>query len=275
MTTMPLKSTSEQRDMPLSNTQTISGANGQPNVHMVERVASGLAGAALTAFAVAKKRDIGGAAIAAAGGYLLYRGISGHCPGYAALHTGTAHNTDSPSAVIPHGQGIKVLKSVTIDKPASELFTFWRNFENLPRFMRHLELVTVQDEKRSHWVAKAPLGRTVEWDAEIINEVPDELIAWRSLEGSDIPNAGSVRFKTLPNGRGTEIEVNLEYSPPAGLLGAAVAKIWGEEPNQQVSDDLRRFKQLMETGEISTVEGQPQGNNEGHTHSKPLMQTEA
>jgi len=176
-------------------------------------------------------------------------------------------------AVIPHRQSIKVLKSVTINRPASELYAFWRNFENLPQFMRHLESVTVLDDKRSHWVAKGPMGKRVEWDAEIINEEMDRLIAWKSVENADVPNAGSVSFKTLPAGRGTQVQVNLEYKPPAGLLGAAIAKLWGEEPHQQVRDDLNRFKQLMETGVIATVEGQPQGNKERHTHEKPLMQT--
>ena len=254
----------------------LGGAHDQPNVAMPERLVTGIAGAALTTFAITSKRDLGGAALALAGGYLLYRAASGYCPGYAMLRTGagtnsSTPNTDSPSAIIPHGQGIKVEKSFTIGKPASELFAFWRNFENLPRFMGHLESVTVQDNTHSHWVAKAPFGKTVEWDAEIINEIPDELIAWRSTDNADIPNTGSVSFKTAPAGRGTILKVNLEYNPPAGTLGAFVARLFGEEPAQQVADDLRRFKSLMEAGEIPTVEGQPQGNKEGYTHSKPLL----
>jgi len=238
---------------------------GYTNVHPAERIASGIAGAALTTFAVARKRDAGGAALALAGGYLLYRSLTGHCHGYSLLRTGTAGTSDSETAVIPHGQGIKVEKSVTIDRTIDELFSFWRNFENLPQFMKHLKSVTVIDEKRSHWVAKAPFGKTVEWDAEIINEQPNEMIAWRSTEPADVPNAGAVWFKVAPGGRGTVVKVNLEYNPPAGLLGAAVAKIWGEEPNQQVLDDLRRFKNLMEAGEIPTTQGQPQGNAKGYT----------
>ncbi|MBC8103008.1 MAG: DUF2892 domain-containing protein [Cytophagales bacterium] len=257
----------------------LHGAHGYPNVALPERIVSGLAGAALTTFAVTKRRDVSGAALALAGGYLMYRAASGHCPGYAALHTGTTHattgspTTDSPTAVIPHGQGIKVEKSFVIQRPASELFAYWRNFENLPRFMDHLESVTIQDDTHSHWVAKAPFGKTVAWDAEIINEIPDRLIAWRSTENADIPNTGSVSFKPATGGRGTVLKVNLEYLPPAGILGMAVAKLFGEEPNQQVSDDLRRFKSLMEAGEIPTVEGQPQGNKEGFTHRKPLLKT--
>lgn len=253
----------QQADLPQS--APLSGANGYINLHPIERVASGVTGAALTAFAATQKRDATGALLALLGGYMVYRGVTGYCPGYAALHTGTANSTDSPTAIIPHGQGIKVEKVFTINRSASELYDYWRNFENLPQFMEHLESVTVQDNTRSHWVAKAPFGKTVSWNAEIINELPGELIAWRSVDPADIPNAGSVRFKTLPAGRGTAVKVNLEYNPPAGLLGAAIAKIWGEEPNQQVMDDLRRFKSLMETGEIPTIKGQPQGNATGHT----------
>lgn len=243
-----------------SDERPVSGAAGQPNVSSTERIASGLAGAALATFAIAgRKKSPVGMALAAAGTYLVYRGVTGHCAAYAALRTGTAHSTDSDNAVIPHGQGIKIEQSITIDKPASELYTFWRSFENLPRFMAHLESVTVLDDKRSHWVARAPFGKTVEWDAEIINEVENELIAWRSVENADIANAGSVRFTPVPGGRGTEVRVVLEYNPPAGKLGAAVAKLFGEEPDYQVRDDLRHFKSLMEAGEIPTNEGQPHG----------------
>lgn len=154
---------------------------------------------------------------------------------------------------MPHRQ------TVTIDKSPEELYRFWRDFENLPRFMKHLRAVRVLDDKRSHWIADAPAGQSVEWDAEIINEAANELIAWRSLPGADIGNAGSVRFEPAPAGRGTEVKVNLEYDPPAGALGMAFAKLLGEEPAHQVADDLRRFKQLMEAGEIPTTEGQPSG----------------
>jgi len=276
--------TTIQRDVPAGDGRQadrapdshLHGSMHYPNVAPSERIASGVAGAALINFAVARRRDLGGAALALAGGYLLYRAASGHCPGYAALRTGDRHiATDSPNAVIPHGQGIKVEKAVTIEKPVSELYAFWRDFSNLPRIMEHVESVTVQDSTHSHWVAKAPFGKTVEWDAEIINEIPNELIAWRSAENAQIPNAGTVTFQPAPTGRGTVVKVNLEYNPPAGILGAAVAKIWGEEPNQQVADDLRHFKNLMETGEIPTVAGQPQGSRTGHTQPKPLMPTTA
>ena len=145
---------------------------------------------------------------------------------------------------------IRTKKSVTVGKPVAEVYAFWRDFENLPHFMRHLESVTVIDERRSHWVAKAPAGKSVEWEAEMTEDRKNELIAWRSVEGSQIYNAGTVRFQPAPGGRGTEVRVELEYDPPFGKLGAKVASLFREEPGQQVMDDLRHFKQVMEIGEI-------------------------
>lgn len=155
---------------------------------------------------------------------------------------------------------IKVERTVTINKPADELYRYWHNFENLPTFMKHLKLVKVYDNKRSHWVATAPLGTSIEWDAEILEDRENELISWASVEGADVENSGFVRFKKAPGNRGTEVKVVMEYSPPGGALTAVFAKLFGEEPEQQIGDDLRRFKMLMEAGEISTTEGQPKGS---------------
>jgi uncharacterized membrane protein len=153
--------------------------------------------------------------------------------------------------------GIHVEEAVTVSRPPSEVFRFWRNFENLPRFMNHLRAVSQREAGISHWVARGPAGMNVEWDARIINEIDGRLIAWQSLEGSEVSTAGSVNFRETP--RGTEVRVHLQYSPPAGKLGAAVARLLGEEPTVQIHDDLRRFKQLIETGEIPTTTGQPVG----------------
>ena len=155
---------------------------------------------------------------------------------------------------------IKVEKTVTINKPADELYRYWHNFEQLPTFMKHLKSVKVIDNKRSHWVANAPLGANVEWDAEIIEDRENEFISWASVEGADVDNSGFVRFKPAPGDRGTEVKVVIEYAPPGGALTAAVAKLFGEEPEQQIGDELRRFKMLMEAGEIATTEGQPKGS---------------
>lgn len=171
-------------------------------------------------------------------------------------------------------QRIKVEKTVTINKPAEELYRFWHNFENLPRFMKHLKDVKVYNDKRessghatrTHWTTTGPLGGSVEWDADIIEDRENELIAWTSVEGADVDNSGSVRFQPAPGNRGTEVKVVTEYNPPGGALGATlakpavgIAKLFGEEPEQQIGDDLRRFKMLMEAGEIATTAGQPKG----------------
>jgi uncharacterized membrane protein len=143
-----------------------------------------------------------------------------------------------------------VMRAITMRQTPEEIYRFWRNFENLPRFMYHLEEVRVFDDRRSHWVAKAPAGSRVEWDAEIVEDRPNERIAWRSLPDADVANWGTVEFRRAPGDRGTEVHVELHYDPPGGKLGALVAKLFGEEPGEQVADDLRRLKQLMEVGEV-------------------------
>jgi uncharacterized membrane protein len=156
----------------------------------------------------------------------------------------------------------RVNKSVTINRPRQEVYEFWRDFANLPAFMIHLEAVTTEGVGRSHWVAKAP-GSRVEWDAEVIEDRVGEIVSWQSLPGSDIPNGGSVRFTDAPADRGTEVHVALHYDPPAGSAGAMVAKLFGEEPGQQLRDDLRRFKQVMETGEVVRSDGSLEGAGQG------------
>jgi len=153
------------------------------------------------------------------------------------------------------GGTTQVKNSLIINRPPQELYQYWRNFENLPNIMHHLESVKVKGEGRSHWVAKAPAGTSVEWDAEITEDRPNELIAWRSLEGSDVDNSGSVRFEPAPGNRGTIVKVEINYTPPGGALGSLVAKLFGEEPGQQAQESLRTFKQLMETGEVVVSDG--------------------
>jgi uncharacterized membrane protein len=156
------------------------------------------------------------------------------------------------------GKGVKVTRACTIRKPAEELFQFWRNLENLPRFMQNIVSVHKISDVESRWTVKAPGGRTAQWDAVIFNEEPNRLIAWRTREGSDVPNAGSVRFEPQSDGT-TMVKVALEYEPPVGRFASFVAKLFGKEPNIQVAQDLARFKALMETGEIPTTKGQPVG----------------
>jgi uncharacterized membrane protein len=219
------------------------------NVGSSERLGSVLGGSFLVLWGLRRRSNFG-ALLALAGGGLIYRGVTGHCNLYAAMGKNTAEAPD-PSDYFEHG--VHVVQSVRIDKPAEELYRFWRNLENLPRFMDHLESVRVTGDKQSHWVAKAPAGQHVEWDAEIINDEPNRLIAWRSVDNSDVHSAGSVRFLPAKDGQGTDVQVTLDYLPPAGELGRWVAKAFGEEPDQQVTEDLQHLKQHMEAGEAQAA----------------------
>lgn len=147
-------------------------------------------------------------------------------------------------------RAIRVQKSITVNRPQEEVYRFWRNFQDLPRFMKHVESVQLTGDKRSHWRVKGPAGKTVEWDAEIIDDNPNDRIAWRTVEGSDVEHSGSVRFEPAPGGRGTVVRVDLQYAPPGPAMTVNLAKLFGEEPSQQLADDLRAFKQVMETGEV-------------------------
>jgi len=195
-------------------------------------------------------------ALAGLGGAMLYRAISGFCPIYHFL--GLADREHAAIGVAA-GQGAKCEETVEVDGPPSEVFAFWRQLSNLPMLFSHLESVVESEGRRSHWTAIGPLNRRVEWDAEIINEIPNELLAWRTLEHADVVSAGSVRFRPADNGHGTEVRVRLQYGPPAGRVGAAVAWLLGNDPAAQIREDLRHFKQLLETGEIATTKGQPRG----------------
>lgn len=228
--------------------QAAGQAARQPNVGALERWISAVGGGALMALGLLR-RSAAGLALAGGGGYLIYRGITGVCPVYRALglQRGAAP------------QQLHVEQAVTIERPADELYRAWRDFEQLPRFMRHLESVVVLDERRSRWTARAPGGTTVSWEAELVDDRPGELIRWRTLPDAAIEHHGEVRFAPASGARGTIVRVTLDYRPPAGAPGALIARLFGEEPGQQVRDDLRRFKQLMETGEIATTAGQPHG----------------
>jgi uncharacterized membrane protein len=229
------------------NRQLVRSIPNNQNVGFGERLASVIGGPLLAAYGLTRATP-GGMALAATGGMLMYRGLTGSCPIYASLGVSTA------GQMLP----VTVRHSIAIARPADEVYAFWREFSNLPRFMKHLVSVTV-DGERSHWTATGPAGATVEWDAEIVDDQPGERICWRSLPSADVDNAGCVRFETAPAGRGTLVHVAIDYNPPAGAAGAAVAWLFGEEPSQQVAGDLRRFKNILEAGEIATIEGQPTG----------------
>ncbi len=157
------------------------------------------------------------------------------------------------------GGAVRAQSAITVNRPPDEVYRFWRDVENLPRFMAHLESVHGQGDVRSHWVARAPAGATVEWDAEVVEDVPGSLVAWRSLDGAEVPNSGTVRLAPAPGGGATEVRVDLEYQPPLGAIGATAARLFGEDPLQQIKDDLRRFKQVVETGDVVRSDGSPDG----------------
>lgn len=164
---------------------------------------------------------------------------------------------------IGDGREFTVSTGVIVNRSAQDAYELWRDFSRLPAFMTHLESVRVSDGGTSHWTATAPAGRTVEWDAEITEDVPGQVLSWRSTEGADVPNSGTVRFAPAPGGRGTEVRVQLDYRPPAGKVGNTVARLLGEEPRQQITDDMRRFKQVLETGEVVRSDGSPEGKRSG------------
>jgi len=224
----------------------------QVNVGTKERWISGVGGG-LVALAGLKRGGLGGLGMLLLGGALVHRGVTGYCHGYEALGINTAEPAEPEDYFT---RGIHVEQSMTINKSPEELYGFWHNFENLPRFMYYLESVKVLDGKKSNWTVKGPAGMSVSWDAEIINDEPNRLIAWRSLEGATVDNAGSIRFVPTPD-RGTEVRVVIDYIPPAGKLGAGVAWMFGRGASSEIKEDLRRFKALMETGEVPTTEGQP------------------
>lgn len=233
---------------------------GYMNVGGQERLISAMAGSVLALYGL-RRFSLGGLATAAVGGGLLYRGVTGHCPAYEQLGKSTVGEGASPEQYFE--RGIHVVATFTINKPAEELYRFWHNFENLPKFMTHVRSVSAADDKRSHWVVDGPAGKSIHWDAEVINDEPNRLIAWRSLGGAEVDNAGSVNFNQLDHDRGTEVKVVLDYIPPAGKVGATLAWFFGKSGQQQVREDLRHFKEMMEAGEIPTTEGQPVGSCRG------------
>jgi uncharacterized membrane protein len=214
------------------------------NLGLVERWASIVGGVSLITYGV-KKGSVAGKLLAVVGGDLVFCGATGYSPLHKAL--GVRPRNTGESASIPYQQGIRVDADIIIGRPREEVYSFWRKLENLPLFMRHIRSVSAIDGRHSHWVAEGPGGKNVEWNAEIINDQPNELIGWKSLPGSDVDTAGSVHFKPARGGRATAVHVELQYLPPAGAVGAALAKLMGNDPARQVREDLRRLKQAMES----------------------------
>jgi uncharacterized membrane protein len=234
------------------------------NVADTERIVSVVAGAGLIAFA-ATRRPATAVAVAAAGAGLIARGVTGRSALYRAAHIDT-RDTDTRRVLSGSG-GIHVQHAVLINRPLRDVFAYWRDLRNLPRFMSHLVEVTPLNGTHSHWVAKGPAGKRAEWDAEIINEVEDKVIGWRSLPGSDLTSAGSVNFRER-RGWGTEVSVHLQYEPIAGRPAAWLAWLLGADPGATIKEDLRHLKASLEAGELPQVEPQPHGGPTAMANSR-------
>lgn len=216
----------------------------------------GLGGAALLIWG-SKRRSLLGLALSSVGADLLGWSFTGH---YLHETLGVTQLTSKGvRALVPHQLGIRVDRSIAVYRPNDEVYQFFRTFRNLARFLTHVRDIREIDDKHSHWFVRGPAGMELEWDAEIINDQPNELISWRTVGSADVESTGSVRFERAPGERGTIVSVSLNYLPPAGALGAAIAKLLGEEPETQIKEDLRRLKQILEAGEVATTEGQPTG----------------
>jgi uncharacterized membrane protein len=221
------------------------------NISDTERWLSIAGGAGLAAYGFTRRRS-GGWILAGLGALLFRRGLRGHCDVYHMLGLNTAGTGEDTRQALGGSAGVIVEESVIINRPVAELYRFWRNLENLPRFMSHLESVERITDTLSRWRAKGPAGTTVEWNAEIINEVPDQVIGWRSIEGSDVVSAGSVNFDEAGIGRGTRVRVRLQYSPPGGKVGDAIARLFRADAATEIRQDLQRFKAMVEEGQTTT-----------------------
>lgn len=215
------------------------------NISRMEQIISTGGGIALGLAGLSRGR-LPGLLLAAFGGGLLYRGLTGHCHLYDALGIDSAEHPDATA--LPAQQGEHVEKAIAINRPPEELFAFWREVTNLPLVMRHVKHVEVVSPDRSRWTAEGLFGRELHWEGEIFNERENEFIAWRSLPGGDVETAGSVHFKPLGHDRGTEVRISIKYNPPGGKLGAMVATLGGRGLKQEIAEDLRNLKRRFETG---------------------------
>ena len=228
------------------NTQDLEWQEEQAvrNISQPQAVFSGLSGAMLVLLGI-NRRSWLGITLAATGAVLLHRGITQHCPVYEALGADT---NELGRRKVPTWRAVKFERSIVVNRRPEELYAYWRNLTNLPRIMSHLESVEMINDRMSHWVVKAfPGGPAIEWDAEIVNEVENERIGWRSLAGSDVDTAGSVRFRPVESGSGTEVTVTLQYDVPGGTVGRAIARLLGQDPERMIAEDLAQFKRAMES----------------------------
>jgi uncharacterized membrane protein len=233
---------------------------GSINVGSLERTVSALGGAALALYGL-RRRDAGGLLAGLLGAAALKRGVTGHCEVFGALGVSSAEDDADASTGLVSGtrRTVALDASATVRKPADELYRLWHDPTNLPRFMTFLDGVEVVSETRARWRLSAPLGQTIEWVAEVTDDEPGRRIGWRAVEGAMIEHSGEVRFEAAPADRGTEVRLSLRFRPPGGAAGAALASLFDGTAEMKLRGDLKRFKQLVETGEIATTEGQPSG----------------
>ena len=220
----------------------------RPNVAGAERAVSMLIGSVFAYWGLRHRHRAVGWVSTVAGGFLLERGATGRCVAYKALGVDTA----TPAAV-------EIRQAIQVARPRREVYAYWRDFTNLPRFMKHVRSVEVHEGGRSHWTVQAPPAPPLEWDAELVVDEPDERIAWRSLDDASVANAGDVRFTELPGARGTGLTLEFAYRPPQGVVGAAAAQLLKGVTEQEIREDLRRFKAMLEAGEVPRIAGQPSG----------------
>lgn len=229
-------------------------SSGQPaerkNIGSLERILSVALGAVALLEGI-RRGGLPGVVGSLGGSALLYRGASGHCGIYERLGINRCHGN---RASLLSRDGIEVFETITINRSPEEVYRYWKDFQNLPKFMKHLSRVDVREDGITHWVVTGPAGKTIEWNARIIAELPNELIAWETLPGGDVESKGSVRFEAAPGGRGTILKVLFMIRPPYGKLGLLAARLFRKAPEEQLKEDLRRLRQLLEAGEVATAE---------------------
>ncbi len=230
-------------------------ADSSKNIGEMQRLISAIVGIGLIIEGW-RRRSLAGGALAVGGVTLLYRGASGYCPGLAAMGInmqGSRATNRLGRRKVHSDQATKIERSIEIGRPPAELYRFWRRLDTLPKIMSHLKSVDVISDRLSHWVVETTPGLpTIEWDAEIINDVENERIGWRSLNDADVDQAGSVEFEPVGDGGSTRLTVMVQYAPIAGRLGTAVAKFIGQDPDLKIADDLQRFKESMESGKAAS-----------------------
>ena len=229
------------------------------NVGQLERAVSITLGTALVALALSRRRSAGALTVGVFGAYMAWRGARGHCALYELLDTGTAEDDEDDRLAAGGHDDVSVEGAITIARGPEEVYAFCRALENAPRFLAYVESVRTLEGGLSRWLARTAAGTPLEWEAEVLEDLPGRLFAWRSRPGSPVHHAGALRFQPAPGGRGTEVRLDVEYEPPGAPIARVVARVFASAAEYRIDEDLRRLKQLLEAGETATTRGQPQG----------------